>query len=198
MKDKGMDEVIARVRREGGPERESNRPAEIPAVKVASADSVHVEQLQRRGIIIMPVAKGSPFLTANLVNAQNFSDADMNLLSNLRLQLVWLDMSSSKITDKGLPALAGFKNLTCLSLDNTAVTDAGLKHLEKLTNLHYLNPYGTNVTDKGLKSLAACKSLKNLYLWQTQVTSAGVAALQRAWGANVKINFDNVSDTIGS
>lgn len=194
-KDEVIQEVIAEVSAVGGQSGEKAISTELPNVKVALANPEHIRQLQSKGVVLTPVAKGSSFLTANLVNANHFSDADMPLLANLREQLVWLDMSATKITDKGLQPLAGFKNLTRLSLDNTAVTDAGLKHLETLPNLHYLNLYGTQVSDKGLKSLSAFKNLKSLYLWQTQVTPQGVAALQKSRGTGLDINFRIASDT---
>ncbi|KAA5545781.1 c-type cytochrome domain-containing protein [Adhaeribacter rhizoryzae] len=197
-KDPAINEIIAEVSLGSGQTSESTQPSEIPDVKVAPANPEHVRQLQSKGVVLMPVAKDSPFLTVNLVNATNFSDADMQLLANLREQILWLDMSETNITDKGLPLLAGFKNLTRLSLDNTAITDAGLQHLAALTNLHYLNLYGTKISDKGLKSLTACKKLKSLYLWQTGVTPQGVAALQQARGTQLAINFQPASDTSGT
>ncbi|GEO02866.1 hypothetical protein AAE02nite_05300 [Adhaeribacter aerolatus] len=197
-KDQNIDEIIAEVSQRSGQNTESTQPSEIPDVKVAPANPEHVRQLQNKGVVLMPVAKDSPFLTANLVNAKSFSNADMQLLANLREQILWLDMSGSTISDAGLQPLAGFKNLTRLSLDNTAVTDAGLKHLAPLTNLHYLNLYGTQVSDAGLKSLTACKSLKSLYLWQTQVTPQGVAALQKARGNGLHVNFQSTTDTTGT
>lgn len=196
-KDKVIDEIIAEVS-QGGEPGESTGTSEIPDVKVSLADPAQIKQLQQKGVVLTPLAKGSPFLTANLVNASNFSDTDMLLLAKLSEQVVWLDMSQANISDKGLQPIAKFKNLTRLSLDNTAVTDAGLKHLEPLTNLRYLNLYGTKVTDTGLKSLTACKSLKALYLWQTQVTPQGVAALQKARGTDLDINYQNASDTSGT
>jgi hypothetical protein len=197
-KDKIIDEIIAEVSKGGGKDDESTQSSEVPNVKVSPADPAQIKQLQQKGVVLTPLAKGSPFLTANLVNARNFSDADMLLLAKLAEQILWLDMSQSNISDKGLQPIARFKNLTRLSLDNTAVTDAGLKHLASLTNLRYLNLYGTKVTDTGLKSLMACKNLKALYLWQTQVTPQGVAALQKARGSDLDINFQNASDTAGS
>jgi mono/diheme cytochrome c family protein len=193
-KDQDIEAVIAEVSK-GGAAGGSTAAAELPAVTVGPAKPEDIQKLQQLGVVLMPVAKGSTFLMANLVNAKKFSDATMPLLVQLRDQLVWLDMSETNITDKGLQQLSQFKNLTRLSLDNTAVTDASLKHLTALPHLRYLNLYGTKVTDNGLKSLAACKNLKALYLWQTAVTPQGVAALQKAGSKDMEINFGAPSDT---
>ncbi len=124
-----------------------------------------------------------------MVNAPAFSDADMALLSKIRTNIIWLDMSETNITDQAMPFLKNYPHLTRLSLDQTKVSDKGLVHLQALPRLKYLNLYGTKVTDQGLKLVADCKSLKSIYLWQTQVTQQGVAALQQRVGKEVEINF---------
>lgn len=139
--------------------------------------------------MLSPLTKDNTYFALNMVNAPNFSDADMALLAPLKNNVIWLDMSETAVTDRGLAVLKGFKNLTRLSLDQTAVSDAGLVHLPALPHLKYLNLYGTKVSDQGLKVVAGCKNLKSIYLWQTQVTSQGVAALQQRVGEGVEINF---------
>jgi uncharacterized membrane protein/mono/diheme cytochrome c family protein len=193
------DEAISTILAGFSPGTEGAGPgsapiAEIPEAKVAKPDAAAMQQLEKLGVAFTPLTPDHVFLAANLGNTANFTDAQMNLLSKLKDQIIWLDMSETKVTDNALAQIAQFKYLTRLSLDNTAVTDNGLGNLARLPNLHYLNLYGTKVTDKGLKSLAACKNLKALYLWQTQVTPQGVATLQQARGSGIEINYGNEFD----
>jgi YHS domain-containing protein len=95
-------------------------------------------------------------------------------------QVVWLNLGGTAVTDAGLKALAGLKNLRRLHLERTAAGDAGVEHLKGLADLQYLNLYGTKVTDAAVASLSCLKKLKSLYLWQTAVTEAGGEALKKA------------------
>ena len=71
------------------------------------------------------------------------------------------------MTDEGLAAFAGMKNLSGLFLWSTGrITDAGLKHLSGCEKLEALNigANGDNITGTGFESLGQCKSLRQLTL----------------------------------
>jgi Leucine rich repeat len=79
-----------------------------------------------------------------------------------RKSLERLELSSARVTDEGLKALAGFSSLESLDLDgNAQITDAGLKELYGLTSLQSLNLAGTKVTRAGVelltKALPECR-----------------------------------------
>lgn len=170
-------------------ERESKEPTEIPAVKVSKVNPEVKQQLEELGVTFTFLTPDHTFLGANIVNNKKFNDEQVELLVALKDQLVWLDLSETKITDQGLSKIVKLKHLTRLSLDNTGITDEGVKYLKNLPALRYLNLYGTRISDEGLKSLSACKNLKGLYLWKTQVTLKGVAKLQDDLGSDVEVNF---------
>jgi Leucine-rich repeat (LRR) protein len=85
-----------------------------------------------------------------MVNAPQFADENIPLLTAIKDNIIWLDLSETAVTDQGVAALKNFKNLTRLSLDQTAITDAGLTQLRTLPQLKYLNLYGTKVSDRGV------------------------------------------------
>lgn len=64
-----------------------------------------------------------------------------------------LALNGSKVTDKGLKKLAGFKKLAILELGNTGITDDGLKTVSSFPALMGLGLAETRVTDKGLRAL---------------------------------------------
>ncbi|QMU28603.1 c-type cytochrome domain-containing protein [Adhaeribacter radiodurans] len=181
--------VLSSLTKEADPKNSVAEIPEIPKAKVKLPDNSVLQQIKNLGVVVSPLTRDNSYVALNMVNAPNFSDADIQLLAKLSDNIIWLDMSETKITDNGLVHLKKLKNLTRLSLDQTAVSDAGLSAIQSLTHLKYLNLYGTKVTDQGLKILASCKSLKSIYLWQTKVTSQGVAALQKQVGQEVEINF---------
>ena len=68
-------------------------------------------------------------------------------------RLRFLLLKNSQITDAGLAAIGGIKNLEFLDLESTQVTDVGLEHLSSLTKLSYLSLAGTRVTAAALVDL---------------------------------------------
>lgn len=197
-KDENIKPILAQYvgGESGSGEEESGTTMDIPAVEVAKADPMAVEAVRKVGGAVTYLTPERTFLTVNLVNNPDFSDEQMNVLLKLEDQIIWLDLSDTKITDKGLQHVAKLKNLTRLHLDNTAISDRGLSYLKNLEHLLYLNLYRTSISDKGLESLSGIKNLKALYLWQTQVTPQGVALVKQAIGDHIKINYGSETDIL--
>ncbi|CAA9291234.1 MAG: hypothetical protein AVDCRST_MAG95-4013 [uncultured Adhaeribacter sp.] len=163
--------------------------SEIPTAKIKAPAEADLQKLRDLGIVVSPLTPDNGYISVNMVNASSFSDANIPLLTPLKDNIIWLDLSETAVTDRGVAALQDYKNLTRLSLDQTGITDAALMQLQTLPRLIYLNLYGTKVSDRGLQVVGKCKNLKSIYLWQTQVTPQGIAALQKQVGQDVEINF---------
>jgi len=141
------------------------------------------------GVPLLPIAADLPQFSLNTVNVTNsFGDAELAKLSPIAGALVDVNLARTKISDKGLSAIAKMEKLEHLKLENTGITDAGLKYLEGLPSLEVLNLYGTKVTDVGLDQLATLKSLKKLFVWQTGVTREGAEKLVKK-NANLVVNL---------
>jgi hypothetical protein len=103
-----------------------------------------------------------------LVNLQGMTD------------LMYLDLSYTRVTDAGLLHLQGLDRLEVLHLWGTGVTDAGLALIARLPNLVHLGLGETAVSDAGVAHLAGMKSLRVLQLWGTAVTTRGRRTLRTA------------------
>ncbi len=148
---------------------------------VSAADAAAVQKINQLGGGAMPVAANTQALSVNFsLGVSKIDDAALDSVKGVAEQVVWLNLGGTAVTDAGLKALAGLKNLRRLHLERTAVGDAGLEHVKGLGELQYLNLYGTKVTDAAAAALGGLKKLKSLYLWQTGVTEAGAAALAKA------------------
>ncbi len=167
--------------------------SEIPAIKVSAPKATELAALEKQGIAFSSLTPDHTFLSVNLVNNPNFSDSQVQQLLKFKEQILWLDLSDTKITDSSLKYISEFKNLTRLSLDNTAITDAGLNYLKSLPQLRHLNLYHTNVSDAGLKSLVNCKDLTTLHLWETKVTASGIENLKKSLGDKIEISYESGS-----
>src|SRR5260221_1792569 len=93
------------------------------------------------------------------------------------VNLEFLDLSDTYVTDQTMTALAGMKNLRRLTLLGTLVTDEGIKYLQDLTQLEGLDLYGVKITDKGLQYLRKLTKLKELNLLGAQITDESAATL---------------------
>lgn len=119
---------------------------------------------------------------------EKVTDRDLALLEGLESSLVWLDLSTTSISDEGLKRLSHYERLRRLWVQQTGITDAGLPNLATLTTLEALNLHSTGVTDEGIQALRPLEHLRRLYLWKTNVTRTGAANL-RAGMPNVDINL---------
>jgi uncharacterized membrane protein len=128
-------------------------------------------------VAITALAPNEPWLQCNAsVAGKDFGDAELAKLAPLSLNLRWLDLAGTKVSDLGLAALRNMPNLTRLHLERTAVTDGGLSNVVSLVGLEYLNLYATEIGDGGLQQLESLPKLKQVYLWRSKVTPAAATA----------------------
>jgi F-box and leucine-rich repeat protein 14 len=99
-----------------------------------------------------------------------------------RVRLLTFRLTSSRITDRSMAAIAQWPRLRNLSIaHSTGISDAGLKSLLSCASLKILDLGGcTGVTDAGLKSLASLRDLQQLNLERCpEVSNVGVQAFKR-------------------
>jgi mono/diheme cytochrome c family protein/uncharacterized membrane protein len=163
----------------GAVPEEKKLPASVPAAEVEPAPQKDIAALTAKGVLVMPVAQDAHYLSANFVNAIDFSDKDAALLLPLKKQLVWLKMGNTHTGDSALQMVGQCRNLTMLQLNNTAVTDKGLGFLQQLSALQSLNLVGTAVSVQGLEQLKGLQQLQSVYLYKTKVTAKDWAQLKK-------------------
>lgn len=141
----------------------------VPSVAVGAAAEKDMEILKAKKVQLVPVARGSHYLSANFINAVHITDKDLSLLLPLQKQLVWIKLGGQAIGDSGMSVIGQCRNLTILELDHTRISDKGLLSLNSLPNLHVLNLTGTDVTAQGVISLSPLRQLQSLFLYRTKV-----------------------------
>jgi mono/diheme cytochrome c family protein len=159
----------------------------VPDGSPSAPDKKSVEALEAKGVKVLPVAANSPYVSVSCINAPDFGDADMALLQPLRAQLVWLDLSGTRITDAALPAIGQLTALTRLELKQTAVKGSAETPLAGCTALRYLNLGGTACTPALLNGLGKNKQLQQLYLYQANADANTLQQLRRQLP---KLNID--------
>lgn len=145
---------------------------EIPTAAVEKADEKIIDQLKQKGVVVLPVAQNSNYLIANFVTDTVIEKIDLQLLLQLKKQLVWLKLDGTDIGDDAMQNIAQLSNLTKLNLAHTNITDKGLHQLQTLQNLQYLNLVSTKISAEGILQLKNLQKLQSLYLFQI-LTSKG-------------------------
>jgi hypothetical protein len=117
-----------------------------------------------------------------VLQSHSFSDRGFTTVAGMK-DLTWLCVGGSKgspslISDDGLALVTSMKNLTNLQLSHSRVTDKGLVHLKGLTKMTILDLDGCKVGDEGLKNLTEMKNLKWLILGDSNVSDDGLKYLQ--------------------
>lgn len=138
-------------------------------------------------------------LSSLALQGLKISDAGLVTISNLA-RLKHIDLSHSRVTDDGLAALNGLDlhyldlsftpvtnaafveiqghaHLSTLRLSYTAVSDEGLSALSKLDHLSHLDLGETGITDVGLTYLSTFPALSEIVLYGTAITDSGVSQL---------------------
>jgi len=160
-----------------------NKITDVPETPVAKPDEAIVKRLKAAGVIVIPVAKNSNYLSVSFVTAGPAADTLVKLLESLKKQIVWLKLDNAAISDAAMYEIAKLSTLTRLYLSNTNITDKGLVKLQSLQQLQSLNLVGTKVTAQGVVQLNKIKNLKNLYLYHTGVNNSDWALLQKTFPA---------------
>jgi len=151
---------------------------DIPVAQVGKAAEKIIDQLKERNIVVLPVAQNTNYLMANFVTDSVIDKADMELLLQLKPQLIWLKLHNTNISDEMLASIAQLTNLTRLDLSNTFITDKGLPQLVTLTNLQYLNLVGTTISGAAITQLKGLSKLQTLYLFKTKFSTKDLATVK--------------------
>lgn len=168
---------------QSGSGSEESKAIDVPETPVSKADDEAVNRLKKAGVIVMPVAQNSNYLSASFFTAGPGADSLVKWLEPLKKQLVWLRLDKAAINDETMDNISKLTSLTKLQVNNTAITDKGLAKLQSLEQLQSLNLVGTKITAHGVMQLEKLKKLKNLYLYQTGVNNNEWTLLQKAFPA---------------
>lgn len=153
----------------------------IHAEPVQAADPKAIKALLAKGVMVLPVANESNYLSVSFVASPIVTTEDLILLAALQKQLVSLKIGNTNIGDSALAIIGKCSQLIFLQLNHTKVTDNGMAYLSALPKLRSLNIVGTAVSAKGLFALQKLESLQSVYLYQSKVTTADWPGLKKAF-----------------
>jgi hypothetical protein len=145
-------------------------------VEGAWPDGLHelrLDQAQLSSGAVARICRSKQLGKLDLTECSLDDDECRQLIDGLPL-LEELNLSRTRITDRGLESLQPSIEIRVLDLWGTRITDAAVPHIVKLQGLEELNLSGTQVTDAGVSQLTDLPQLKMLYADCSGVTPAGL------------------------
>jgi len=152
----------------------------------AAADDKTIKKLNNNYRGVYALAKGSPALAVNIYNKTTYAPSVLTELSDIKKQVVALNLSKMPVKDAELKTISEFENLRELNLDFTDITGSGLKYLAQLKHLRSLSLAGTNLNAQDFKQITAIKSLTKLAIWDTGLKDDEIQQLKKT---NKNITF---------
>ena len=121
---------------------------------------------------------GHEHLHQLFLGGPQITDAGLDHIKDLNLE--WLALIKTSVTDEGLAMLKNFEKLVLLRIESTQLSDAGLEHIGQQQGLRELWIINAPVTDAGLEHLKGLSQVRSLLLRGTKITDAGLADLKAA------------------
>lgn len=143
------------------------------------ANEQTIQKLNNPFRVIFPLANGSPALQADFFVRQSFKPEQLAELTEIKEQLVILNLSNMPIKNEDLKTIGQFGHLEKLVLNNTDITGDNISGLQNLTNLKSLSLSGTKQTKNSLMELAKLPALKQIYVWNTSLKESEVNEIQK-------------------
>jgi Leucine-rich repeat (LRR) protein len=127
----------------------------------------------------VPLLARMPDLTQLDLSLTRISDRGLRALRPAS-KIVALNLSfAEQIGDEGTAAIRDWKHLVRLNLRGTKVTDATLEMLARLTTLQVLDVSDAQLTDLGLNHLTSLTNLRELSMGGNKLTDAGLQFLRQ-------------------
>lgn len=120
---------------------------------------------------------GLPHLESVLLLGPAFTDEAVAEIAHIKT-LRDVQLHRTRVTDKGIAALAELPHLRRLTFWGSGLTDEGLKDVARMKQLQYLEISDAPITDAGLRTLAGLTGLRRLQIANSQATGP---ALQRLY-----------------
>ncbi|HVY76339.1 MAG TPA: c-type cytochrome domain-containing protein [Puia sp.] len=162
-----------------GVDTQAIKISDVPDASVSAASENLLNALRSHGVVVLPVARNSNYLSVSFVTA-TLNDSLLGVLFKISDQLVWLNLGGTALTDQQLEKVGRLTRLTRLYLNDTKITDSGLHYLQSLQQLQYLNLVHTQTSAKGLAQLHGLKWLKQVFAYQTNLHAADWESLRKS------------------
>ncbi len=143
------------------------------------ADST-LQRLNSDYATIKRIAGGTDALSINVYKSPVYTAEQITGLKFISENIVQLDVSGLPIGKDEMNFIASCVNLEWLEIDQTSITDTEMEALGLLSKLRTLKIYSTAISDGSIPILNQMSALQEIFLWNTQISADGLKALKVA------------------
>lgn len=144
----------------------------------AAASIAVIEKIRGPFCSVVPLSQNSPALQVNFFVREKYDPKKLEELTNIKEQIVELNLGNMPVTDPEMKTISKFTNLEKLILNNSFITNKGLIEIAKLKKLTLLSLAGTKIDKDAINIVSRFESLKEVFCWNTGITTAEIAAFQ--------------------
>lgn len=152
-----------------------------PTAATGPAPTATVEQLRQAGVVVLPIAQGSNWLSISFVNLPQPPDSIFSSLEKIAPQVAALNVSHCEVPESAWQTIGKMLNVRQLNAENSSISDASAIHLQSLRQLQSLNLVHTSISATGLKNLIGLAALRRIFIYQTQIPRTEWAGLSAAF-----------------
>jgi len=152
--------------------------------KIKEASISAIKTVEAAGFLVRKVVPNAPELWVKF-NKDTITKNAIKTLSDLKEQIVELDLSNSSLTDAMAFEIKKLQNLEKIELNSTQITDKTLAYLKDSKALKTLNLVKTGVTYGGLEDLLSSIDLDRVFIWGTGITKAKAEEIQNKFNVNL-------------
>ena len=153
----------------------TNVTGDFTALEGLPLRDVRLEGCRRVGDRCAQTLAGFPTLRQVEIHMTNLTDAGVQHLAGLPLEVLWL---GGRITDRGMSVVGNIPTLKHLDVCSPGVTDRGVQAISGLNGLEILWLSQCTITDASVNQLGKFQSLRELAVGKTGITAAGEARLR--------------------
>ena len=154
----------------------------LPDAQPGEINQELINELQKEGIFISPIAAHTKFLTVTVLSP-SVSDSAIERLSDLKSAIAWLKINDRTLTEKTLAAIGGMSNLVKLDLRNCQILGSDVSFVKNLKQLKIWNLQGAEMPMIQAADLKNLTKLEVIYLFQTHFDPLLIQQIQAQYPA---------------
>jgi len=143
------------------------------------ADESQITSLNNNYRLVVPVATGSPALSATFYNKSQFKISLVEELAPAAQNIVELNLAGMPVKDEDVARFKQFRNLRRLNLNFSEVTGKTMGQLKELPELKMISLSGAPVEYAELRNLSDFPKLRSVYIWSTPAAGEKIEELEK-------------------
>lgn len=146
--------------------------SQFTAVRAGRSDAVRLGEVEVTPAQLQQLGEGCEGLTTLIIDRGSAGEGSLGVLSRLpKLRQLKLP---GQVSDAGIKAVSGCRELEILNLPGGVFTDRGCERIARLDQLMLLRFGSPHVTDEGIRAIAEMPRLRFLHLLDVPITDAGL------------------------